>query len=202
MTRTLIVMAKTPRVGQGKSRLARAAGMATAWRVNRALNARTLRVARDPRWRTVIAVSPDRDVRVRLPGVWPPDVDRRPQGRGDLGVRLARALCAARGAVAVIGTDCPEITRADIAAAFGLLRRAPVVVGPAADGGFWILAAREGRAVARAFHGVRWSSAHTLSDLEARLHRRPARLRVRADIDTLEDWRAWRARRRADQRAP
>lgn len=195
MTRTLIVMARTPRVGQGKTRLARDAGKAAAWRINRFLQARTLAVARDRRWRTVLAVTPDRDVTVRLPGVWPAGVLRVAQGGGDLGDRLARAIGAVRGSVAVIGTDCPEITRADIADAFAALRCARVAIGPAADGGFWVLAARRAGDVAGAFAGVRWSGPHTLADVEHRIGAPVARLRTLEDIDTLADWRAWRAQR-------
>ncbi len=199
MTSTLIVMAKTPRIGHGKSRLAREAGRVAAWRINRFLHAHTMRIAGDARWTVVLAVSPDRDARVRLPGVWPACVSRCAQGRGDLGARMSRAMMHARGPVAVIGTDCPDATRRDIASAFAALRRAPVVIGAAPDGGFWILAARRGRDVAPAFRNVRWSSAHTLADVESKLRVRAVRLRTLPDIDTLEDWRAFRRRR---QRAP
>jgi glycosyltransferase A (GT-A) superfamily protein (DUF2064 family) len=98
--------------------------------------------------------------------------------------------------VAVIGTDCPAIAAPDIAAAFRALGRAPVAVGPATDGGFWILAARRAGDVAHAFSDVRWSSAQTLNDLEERLRVRVVRLRTLSDIDTLDDWRAFRARTR------
>ncbi len=199
MTRTLIVMAKTPRIGHGKSRLAREAGRVAAWRINRALHAHTLRVASDTRWTTVLAVSPDRDVGVVLPGVWPSRTIRRAQGAGDLGARLARVMTRFRGPVAVIGTDCPDVMRRDLASAFMALGRARVVIGPASDGGFWILAARRGRDVADAFRDVRWSSVHTLADVESKLREPVAHLRTLSDIDTLADWRAYQRRR---QRAP
>src|SRR5688572_23038451 len=98
---TLIIMAKTPRVGVGKQRLAAEVGRVEAWRVARLLHAKTLHAVRDPRWRTLLCVTPDRDARG----------DALAQGRGDLGERLARAL-APYSNVAVIGTDCPLITRA------------------------------------------------------------------------------------------
>jgi len=189
--RTLIVMARAPRLGQGKTRLAREAGRAEALRINRALQAHTLRVAIDARWRTVIAVTPDRaQVPVQA------HVARVPQGRGDLGMRMARAMLSARGAVAIVGTDCPEMTRADVAAAFAALRRAPVAIGPARDGGFWLLAAHRARDAVHAFEGVRWSSAHAMHDVIARLNVRVATLRTLSDIDTLADWRAYRRRQR------
>lgn len=189
-------MARAPALGQGKTRLARDAGRLSALRINRMLQARTMRFARDTRWKTVLVVTPERARGVSLPGVWPRSVRRATQGGGDLGTRLARAMNRVRGAVAVIGTDSPEIGERDIALAFRALGRAPVTIGPARDGGFWILAARRSRDVSRAFEGVRWSSAHTLADVVARLTVDVVRLRTLDDVDTLEDWRAWRARRR------
>lgn len=196
MTSTLIVMARTPRLGHGKSRLARDAGRVEALRINRALHAHTLRAAVDPCWRTLLAVTPDRDAALQLPHVWSTGVARVPQGRGDLGARMARAMGRARGPVAIVGTDCPEMTRADVAAAFAALRRAPVAIGPANDGGFWVLAARRARDVVPALAGVRWSSAHALADVMARLSGRVTQLRTLSDIDTLADWRAYRRRQR------
>jgi rSAM/selenodomain-associated transferase 1 len=161
---TLIVMAKAPRVGVGKTRLAKEIGKVEAWRINRALQARTMRAACDVRWRTLLCVTPDDAVGLDLPGVWPSPLERAPQGEGDLGERLARML-APYQRVAVIGTDCPDITRAHIASAFAALRRAPFALGPAHDGGFWLLAARDGAAVARAMSGVRWSTKHAAKDV-------------------------------------
>jgi glycosyltransferase A (GT-A) superfamily protein (DUF2064 family) len=189
MTRTLVVMARTPRIGHGKSRIARDAGAVEAWRINRALHRRTFAAAIDRRWRTVLAVTPDRDRALCLPGVWP-GASRVAQGGGDLGARLARALMGVRGPVAVIGTDCPALRRSDIARAFAAALRRGVAVGPAVDGGFWILAARRARDVLGALAPVRWSSAHTLADLERNLGRPAARLRTLRDVDTLADWRA------------
>lgn len=133
----LIIMAKAPRVGVGKTRLAKAIGKAEAWRVNRALQARTLRVSMDTRWLTLLCVTPDSAASLTLPGAWPAGVKRIAQGGGDLGARLARAL-GLRRRVAVIGTDCPAISRALIAQAFAALKRAPYALGPTEDGGFWI----------------------------------------------------------------
>jgi len=189
-------MARAPALGQGKTRLARDAGRVAALRINRALQARTLRLASDPRWTTILAVTPERARFARLPHVWPLHIARVGQGRGDLGVRLARVIKRVRGPVAVIGTDSPDLTACDIDASFRALGRARIAVGPALDGGFWIVAARRSRDAARAFSGVRWSSGHTLEDVVARLRVRHVRVRTLDDIDTLEDWRAWRKRRR------
>ena len=204
MTRTLIVMARAPQLGRGKTRIARDAGRLAALRFNRQLQARTLRFANDNRWRTVLAVTPPAAARLHLPGIWPLEVVRVAQGSGDLGDRLARVMKRVRGPLAVIGTDSPDVTPKDIADAFHALGRTRVSIGPARDGGFWILAARRSVDVIGAFAGVRWSTPDTLSDVIARLKTTVAHLRTLDDIDTLDDWCAWRARqsyRRVDRAA-
>ena len=187
MTRTLIVMAKAPRLGAGKTRLAKEIGAVEALRINRALQAHTLCVARDERWRTLLCVAPDAARHWKLPGVWPEGVARIAQGEGDLGERMARALAPHRN-VAMIGTDCPELTRAHIASAYRALRRAPFALGPAHDGGFWLIAARDGAAASRAMAGVRWSSRHAAKDAIANLGaRNVALLATLRDVDTAAD---------------
>jgi uncharacterized protein len=193
---TLIVMAKAPRVGVGKTRLGVDLGRAEAWRINRALQAHTLRaVAHDRRWRTILCVTPDSAVRARI-RVWPETVARVAQGRGDLGERLARAL-ARRRHVAVIGTDCPGMSRSLIARAFAALKRAPFALGPAEDGGFWLLAARSGSRAAQAMAGVRWSSPHAAGDVVRNIPAgHVALLPLLRDIDTAADLRAYRSAKR------
>lgn len=150
---TLIVFARSPAIGVGKTRLARDIGAVEAWRVYRTMSARLLWRLRDPRWRTVLRLDGG-----RLDAAWP-KLAVEPQGLGDLGRRLERAL-RARGCVAVIGTDAPQVSRTHIAQAF----RARNAIGPATDGGFWLLALEAGRARTVKLDGVRWSSAHTLRD--------------------------------------
>ncbi len=186
---TLIVMAKAPRIGVGKTRLAADVGKTEAWRINRALQAHTMRVARSVRWRTLLCVTPDDAVDLRLPDVWPDDVVRIAQGEGDLGEKLARALTPYRH-VAVIGTDCAELTAAHLASAFVALRRAPFALGSAHDGGFWLLAARSGAAAARAMANVRWSTKHAARDVICNLGARNVALLANLrDVDTVADLR-------------
>jgi glycosyltransferase A (GT-A) superfamily protein (DUF2064 family) len=183
---TLIVFARAPAIGVGKTRLARDVGRVEAWRAYRRLSAHVLRTLRDSRWRLVVRLAPDRAARAPL----------EPQGRGDLGVRLERALRAhARAPVAVVGTDAPEVTPALVAQAFRALHRSGAAFGPADDGGFWLLALSARMARRVRFTGVRWSTEHTLADAE-RAVGRAARLPVLADIDDGADLAAWRRRER------
>ena len=187
MKPTLIVMARAPRLGAGKTRLAKEIGAVEALRINRALQAHTLRVARDSRWRTLLCVTPDAATDWRLPNVWPDDIPRIAQGEGDLGQRMARALAPHR-AVAMIGADCPQLMSAHIASAFAALRRAPFALGPAADGGFWLIAARKGVDAGRAMTAVRWSTKFAARDVTANLGaKNVARLATLRDVDTAAD---------------
>lgn len=178
----LTVFAKAPRMGTAKTRLAADTGPARAMRLYRAMTARILRRVQDPRWETVLAV-PDHDLAARVPE-WPAVLPRAGQGGGDLGARQARMLD--RPFSVVIGTDTPDVSARDIARAFTSLRRHAAVIGPAEDGGYWLLGLRR-PARADLFEGVPWSSDETLSVLEARLPRPIMRLETRRDIDEGAD---------------
>jgi glycosyltransferase A (GT-A) superfamily protein (DUF2064 family) len=197
---TLIVLAKAPLIGHGKTRLARDIGAVEALRRNRAMQAHTLRQAQNGHWSVILAVSPDRAITGRH-SAWPAHVPRIAQGRGDLGARLRR-LVRGRRKVMLIGVDCPMVSRAVLAQAWALLRRAPVVIGPALDGGFWCLAARRGEAVWSALQNVRWSSAHTRADLELAIESAIAHAPELIDIDDRASLKALsdQARDKAAQR--
>lgn len=169
MRRHLAVMLKEPRPGRVKTRLGREIGMVPAAWWFRHQAAQLLRAAEDPRWRLVLAVSPDRaGMQSR---VWPAHLPRLPQGAGDLGDRMARILRSLPpGPVCIIGADVPGIRAAHVARAFAALGRHDAVFGPAHDGGFWLVGLRRGRAVpAGIFDRVRWSSPYALADSMASL---------------------------------
>lgn len=192
--RTLILMAKPPRMGLSKTRLAAGAGRAEARRIAGFTLSRTMRAALDPRWQLRLYTAPDSALAETLGGIWPAALDRFSQGRGDLGDRLTRALREApRGPVVFIGADAPDISRALIWRAFRQVGRGRAVFGPAEDGGFWLLGLPRSLRNASPFAGVRWSSAHTLEDVRARLPcgMGVSYLPILSDIDTVEDWRAW-----------
>ncbi len=188
MRRTLVVMVKEPRPGRVKTRLARYIGhIEAAWWFRHQTQA-LLRRLRDPRWRLVLAVSPDTEGLASR--IWPADLARWPQGRGDLGDRMARMLRRARGGPAcVVGADIPGLDRRHVAQAFAALGGHDAVFGPALDGGFWLVGLRHGGALpAGLFHGVRWSGDHALADSLATLAgRRVALAGTLADVDCADD---------------
>ncbi len=191
--RWLVVMAKEPRCGAVKTRLARDIGAVAATQFyRRTLLNVSARLARDARWRTLIAVTPDSAI---ASPVWPHGAGLVAQGKGDLGARMQRVFdTLPPGPVVIIGADIPEIGASHIARAFRALGSSSseaagqikgshdAVLGPAQDGGYWLVGLRRTPRVPGMFANVRWSSAHTLADTLANL----AGARV-AMLEPLED---------------
>ena len=182
-------MVKEPRPGRVKTRLARDLGtVPAAWWFRHQARA-LLRRVEDPRWDTVLAVSPDAEGLASR--VWPAHLRRVPQGPGDLGDRMARLLRSGRGPVCIVGADIPGMSRARIAEAFAALGAAPSVIGPAPDGGYWLIGLRRTAAPpAGLLDGVRWSTRHARADSEATLPGPVRHVATLADVDTAADLRA------------
>ena len=177
-------MVKQPRPGRVKTRLGRDIGHVMAcWWFRHAVRG-LLRRVQDPRWRLVLAVAPDHAVVARD---WPP-LPRIPQGTGDLGARMARVMrTTPPGPVCVIGADIPGITRARIWRAFRALGSHDVVLGPAEDGGYWLVGVRN-TPPRGLFAGVRWSTEHALRDTKASVPgARIALVDRLSDVDTAAD---------------
>ncbi len=188
VNRTLIVMVKEPRPGRVKTRLGRDIGMtAAAWWFRHQVAA-LLRRLEDPRWQIVLAVAPDHEgLQSRI---WPGHLPRWPQGRGNLGDRMARMLRRAPpGPACIIGADIPGIKRHHIAQAFAALGHAEAVFGPAPDGGYWLIGLKRTRALPSGlFSGVRWSSVHALADTRNTIpDHRIAQIATLRDVDTADD---------------
>ncbi|MEM6906511.1 MAG: TIGR04282 family arsenosugar biosynthesis glycosyltransferase [Pseudomonadota bacterium] len=189
MRGTLVIFLKEPQPGRVKTRLGAEIGMTrAAWWFRHQAHSLIRQVGRDPRWRTVLAVSPD--AQGLSSRVWPPDLPRWPQGNGELGDRMARALKAmAPGPAMVIGADIPEIDRHHIAVAFATLRRNDAVLGPARDGGYWLIGLKHPRAApANMFEGVRWSTEHAMTDTVQSLDGlKIGHAATLSDVDTAAD---------------
>jgi len=185
---TLVIFAKQPVMGRVKTRLAAEVGPVAATAFYRRNLARVCRrLAADPRWRTLVAVTPDGSRPAETQGV--PHIG---QGPGDLGARMQRMFDTLMpGPVVIVGSDIPGIARADIADAFAALATADAVMGPSGDGGYWLIGQRRRPCVLRLFEDVRWSVAETGQDTLARLEGQGASVafvRQRNDVDTAADY--------------
>ena len=202
LTNHLVIFAKAPRLGTVKSRLAADLGDVEAVRIYRQLAAQTMRpLSRDPRWLTHLALTPDR---YALSGFrWSrPMLARLAQGSGDLGARLGRIhRDLSPGPVVFIGTDLPDINTEKIARAFKALGHHDAVIGPANDGGYWLIGFKRRPRIANVFENIRWSSKHTLADtirnVESEIRRPQIKMLEKLDdIDEIKSYRKWQGSKR------
>lgn len=185
-SQVLIVFLREVVAGRAKTRLGRDIGMTRAAWWQRHQVRGLLRRLRDPRWRILLVVTPDKAVRS---AAWPASLPRIPQGSGDLGARMTGAIRrAGSGRVLLIGSDVPHLGRHHIAASFASLKSANCVLCPAPDGGFWAVGYRNGRD-ARSAHmqGVRWSGPYAMADTAARLPGPVVFGPTMTDVDTVDD---------------
>ncbi len=190
----LLVFLKVPRLGKVKTRIAAQVGDLLALEFYQQILRATLE-AIDAIPEVELRFAPDEAID-EASLLLRPNWTAVPQGGGNLGDRLARATEFAFKAgyrkVVVIGSDCPEITAQDIFDAFAALEKADLVLGPAKDGGYWLLGLRQPCPLL--FQAIPWSTAAVFTETcrratEAGLQ--PVLLRELSDIDTLENWRQW-----------
>ena len=183
----LVIMLKEPKAGRVKSRLARDVGAVAATRFYReTMTSVAWRLGNDPRWQTLLAISPDAAIDSKT---IPAGTQRIRQRSGDLGQRLQRVVeCVPPGPVVIIGTDIPGITPANIWAAFRALGSHDAVFGPASDGGYWLVGLKRRPNCPRIFESVRWSTAFALADTKANLlGLKCAEIDVKDDVDAGGD---------------
>ena len=196
MRPNLAIFLKEPRLGRVKGRLARDVGQAEAWLFYRRLVRRVLPpLARDGRWSACLATAPD-NWRGREP-FWPFVLPCLPQGPGDIGQRMLRVFRSLPpGPAIIVGSDIPDLAPEHVARGFTALGTADMVLGPAEDGGYWLIGLGPRARTIDPFKGVRWSSPWALADTERGL---PAGFRLAlvdrlADVDDGPAYRDWRAR--------
>ena len=189
--RRLLIFLKYPTPGRVKTRLAKAIGTQAACDISRACAERTLERMRTLRDEAVLCVDPPETMpRTRE---WVGEEWRlQPQGGGTLGNRLAvatgRACSEGADRVVVIGTDSPWLTSDDVTAAFEALRHHDVVLGPAQDGGYYLIGLT--RPQPALFEGVAWGTSSVYEQTCARathLRLTSHSLREGYDVDRLED---------------
>ncbi len=183
----IVVFGREPVPGRTKTRLASAIGNEAAASVQGILLRHTL----DEMQRTGLPVVLSLAESPR-PGWAPPGgVPTTIQPRGDLGVRMRTAFdrnfAAGYEQVVLVGSDIPALGAGHITAALERLD-APVVLGPATDGGYYLVAQRAPGV--DLFSGIPWSAATTLAETRGRLAAMGIRYRELeplADVDVEQD---------------
>ncbi len=188
----ILFLLKAPRLGEVKTRLARALGPRRAVQIYRRLV---------------------ESQAARLPAGWPVEIHYAPRGarrelhawlgsrghfrvqRGiDLGARLVTAFAGAfaRGAsgALAIGGDCPGLDATRLRAAARALRRNDVVLGPACDGGYYLIGLR--LASPKLFAGIPWSTGEVLRETRRRARQQGLRVHLLDRLEDVDDLASWR----------
>lgn len=177
----IIVFAKAPVPGSAKTRLIPALGEWGAARLHARLVRHALRIALAARCGPVELHGTRRHSFFTKLGV-----PFRLQRGADLGERMYHALSRNPGAI-VIGTDCPELTAADLRRATRLLHGGcDAVLAPAEDGGYALIGLR--RVSAEIFRNMAWGTSSVYDETVKRLGRyRWRALRTVWDVDRPAD---------------
>lgn len=180
------LFARFPRAEAAKTRLIPALGADGAANLHRRLVERTVAVVRASGLPFAVWTTGAETAEFRH---WlGPDVDLVDQGEGDLGARLARVPAPA----ILLGADVPDLEPRHLLDAAAALGEVPVVIGPASDGGYYLLGFTE--EMPSLWPDMPWGTERVLNDTEARLNAADVpfrRLEMLADCDRPEDLARW-----------
>jgi rSAM/selenodomain-associated transferase 2/rSAM/selenodomain-associated transferase 1 len=194
----LILFTRFPIQGKVKTRLIPALGAGGAAALQRRLTLRALR------WAEKLRDTQGVGLEVQFEGAdektlshWLGDrFDFCQQIEGDLGQKMAwafeKSFREGCKATVLIGTDCPQLTSDVLSQAFARLRNDAVVIGPAVDGGYYLIGLR--RMIPELFRGVAWGTNTVLRDSLLALERtglKAVLLEPLSDIDRAEDLNLW-----------
>lgn len=162
MNNALIVFTRLPQPGKAKTRLIPALGAEGAADLQRRMTLQTVGRA----WAACTALPDTRLIIAHEGGSeremhnWLGPLCFQPQAQGDLGTRLTQAMdrAHAEGArkIVIIGTDCPDLNEEHLQTAFSMLDEFDAVLGPAHDGGYYLIGMSEPQP--RLFEAIPWST--------------------------------------------
>ncbi|WP_442507654.1 TIGR04282 family arsenosugar biosynthesis glycosyltransferase [Novipirellula sp. SH528] len=194
------IMAKYWTAGKVKTRLGHSIGMQAAAEIHREFVLRLCRQLAAVQDRRILSLAPDSDIarisEETISKAW----EITPQGDGDLGDRMSRFFQSQLGTaspetppsrVVLIGADCPLLSASNIAKAAQQLESHDLVIGPAIDGGYYLIGLRGPwtQRFATLFAEMPWSSSDVFAITKQRAEESQLSLAVLSqneDIDTIE----------------
>ncbi|MEO6130325.1 MAG: TIGR04282 family arsenosugar biosynthesis glycosyltransferase [Saprospiraceae bacterium] len=189
MKEALIIFAKNPEAGNVKTRLAASIGNEAALSVYQKLLSYTASITKELPIEKIIFYSDH----VIQHDIWDnKHFSKQVQAGSDLGERMTNAFAdtfqKGYSKSVIIGTDCPELNAGIIIKAFAYLDLYDVVIGPAEDGGYYLVGMKQLHA--QVFENINWSTNTVLDETRMRcdaLQLNYSLLPVLRDIDTIED---------------
>lgn len=183
----LIIFVKNPELGKVKTRLAKTIGHKAALDIYKKLITYTQKETTGAHADLIIYYSAHMD----KGDEWR-NVQRKLQTAGDLGLRMSKAFEVELNQykkVCIIGTDCAELTASHINEAFVMLDGNDFVLGPANDGGYYLLGMKQFEA--SIFENVVWSTDRVLKQTIDQIGIVKGTFQLLPeliDVDTIDDW--------------
>ncbi len=188
MSKTLIlIFTRNPELGKCKTRLAKTVGNKNALIIYKMLLEHTEKVVRQVQVDKAVYYS----VKIRENDLWDATIYQKHQQNGaDLGIRMQNAFKKSFEAgyekVLIVGSDLYDLKPKHITGAIQKLESNDVVIGPALDGGYYLLGMK--KLHSHIFENKQWGTetvrADTLADLQ---NKKVTQLETLNDIDVFED---------------
>ena len=187
------IFLKYPEPGMVKTRLARDVGNEKAAEISRQVAEQIMKntLSVDQNYERIVFYDPPE--RLRDFEQWLGHEQFIPQQGKDVGERMDLAIRALldRGAEKAVltGTDIPGLNSDVIARAFAVLDDAEVVIGPAKDGGYYLIGMKEPHL--ELFQGIPWSTPRVYKDTASileQLHLCYRCVEMLSDLDTTDDY--------------
>ena len=161
-TDCLIIFVKWPEKGRVKTRLSAALGDDAVLELYRCFVEDIIETVKRSGFRPLIAYYPE-GAGEKIAAWLGDENDYIPQVGADLGAKMSNAfrLVFERGVsrAVLIGSDFPDLPAEIISEAFSALENSDAVIGPAKDGGYYLIGFRQDTFSPRVFDGIHWSTA-------------------------------------------
>ncbi|NEO30448.1 MAG: glycosyltransferase [Symploca sp. SIO3C6] len=190
----LIIFTRYPEPGKTKTRMIPALGASGAAALQRQMTEHTMSETRELKaWRSLSVEVHFNGGSQQLMQEWlGSEFVYRKQREGDLGIRMTAAFEASFAAgmtrVVIIGTDCPDLNAKLMSQALQALAEHDLVLGPARDGGYYLIGLR--RLFPELFRGISWGTSEVRQktlEIAKNLNLEIAQLSPLSDVDRPED---------------
>ncbi len=204
-------MTRWPAPTRCKKRLSKDIGTSRAAAIQRKLIFHTIAVAKSLREKGCL------EIQLAVEGIGNKKISRwasslgiaqaRCQGKGNLGLKMKRQLVLAQrkknffsknySEIIFIGTDVPDLCKSDISSAISSLTKSEIVIGPAEDGGYWLIGF-SGNIISKVFSwpfaGIHWGSDSVLKETLRKANAKGVKYELihrKSDVDKLSDLGFW-----------
>ncbi|WP_397445242.1 TIGR04282 family arsenosugar biosynthesis glycosyltransferase [Polaribacter sp. R77954] len=183
----LLIFTRNPELGKAKTRLAKTVGDETALEIYKFLLQKTKEISSKVNADKAVYYS----VKIRENDIWDASIYQKHQQFGeDLGLRMQNAFKngfdAGYEKIIIIGSDLYDLTSTNIDNAFHQLEENDVVLGPALDGGYYVLGMK--KLHQQVFQNKNWGTETVRKDtLQDLIDKKVKLLEEKNDIDVYED---------------